>query len=158
MTTEVSGRGARVILVPPPVYFAVSFAAGMALHAATDDHLRGGPLTVWLGAALLAAGLALDLGAVVMFVRSHTTIVPHHRVAELVTGGPYRLSRNPMYTGLALITAGVALLIGTWWPLVTLIPALVIIRCVVIGPEERYLAEAFGEDYAAYSSRVRRWL
>lgn len=93
-----------------------------------------------------------------MFLRAHTTVIPHRRVSALVTSGPLRVSCNPMYTAFASITIGAALVIGTWWPLVTLIPALLVIRIAVIGPEERYLAETFGEDFAAYRANVRRWL
>ncbi|MDQ3155515.1 MAG: isoprenylcysteine carboxylmethyltransferase family protein [Actinomycetota bacterium] len=153
-----SERGAKVIPVPPPVIYLLAFGAGLALHAMTDDHIGGRPVSAWLGAVPIAAGLALGAGAIRMFARAHTTVIPHHRVSEFVTSGPYRFSRNPMYTGLALITVGAALAIGTWWPLVTLVPALVIIRLGVIGPEERYLAETFGEDYSAYCATVRRWL
>lgn len=158
MNVEKSSRGAKVIPVPPPVIYLFAFGAGLALHAITDDHIGGRPATAWLGAVPVAAGLALGAGAIRMFNRAHTTVIPHHRVSAFVTSGPFRFSRNPMYTGLALIAVGTALAIGTGWPLVTLIPALVIIRHWVIGPEERYLAETFGEDYSAYCATVRRWL
>ena len=145
-------------MVPPPLIYAVAFLAGLGLHAVTDDSIPGRPATAWLGAVPLAIGLALGAGAIRMFVKTRTTIVPHHRVSALVTSGPYRFSRNPMYASLALLCLGGALIAGTWWPLVTLIPALAIVRSMVIAPEERYLKEAFGEQYAAYSERVRRWL
>ena len=150
--------GARVIPVPPPVIFVLAFAVGVVLHAITGDRLGGRPATAWIGGILVAGGLVLGAGAVSMLARAHTTVVPHRRASALVTGGPFRFSRNPMYSALSLITVGAAPLVGTWWPLVTLVPALVIVRLWVIGPEERYLAEAFGADYAAYCARVRRWL
>ncbi|MDP9241515.1 MAG: isoprenylcysteine carboxylmethyltransferase family protein, partial [Actinomycetota bacterium] len=87
-----------------------------------------------------------------------TTIVPHRPVARLLTGGPYGLTRNPMYTGLAMAYLGGALLAGTWLPLVFLPLALLCVRRLVIDPEERYLRGRFGADYAAYQARVRRWL
>ena len=158
MVTELSESGAKVIPVPPPVIYVLAFAVGLALHAVTDDHIGGRPATAWLGAILIAAGLVLAGSAVAMFVRAHTTVIPHRQVSQVVTTGPFRISRNPMYTAFALITVGAALAIGTWWPLATLIPALLVIRFGVIGPEERYLAATFGEDYAAYSRRVGRWL
>lgn len=151
-------RGAKVIPVPPPIIYLLALGIGLALHAITDDHIGGRPASAWLGAVPIVAGLGLIAGAISMFARAHTTVIPHHRVSAFVTSGPFRFSRNPMYTGFALIIVGAALAIGTWWPLVTLIPAVVIIRLWVIGPEERYLLGAFGEDYAAYCGKVRRWL
>ena len=153
-----AATGAKVTPVPPPVIYALAFAVGLVLHAITHDHLGGRPATVWIGSVFVAGGLVLAAGAVSMFLRAHTTVIPHRRVSALVISGPLRISRNPMYTAFALMTIGAALVIGTWWPLVTLIPALLVIRFSVIGPEERYLAETFGEEYAAYRAKVRRWL
>jgi protein-S-isoprenylcysteine O-methyltransferase Ste14 len=63
-----------------------------------------------------------------------------------------------MYTGLAIAYLGGALLVGSAWPLVTLPLALLAVRGFVIRPEERYLADSFGQSYADYLARVRRWL
>ncbi|HET7603507.1 MAG TPA: isoprenylcysteine carboxylmethyltransferase family protein [Gemmatimonadales bacterium] len=73
-------------------------------------------------------------------------------------GGPYRFSRNPDYVGQALLTPGLALLVGAPWTLLALVPALLIVRCGVIGREERYLEHRFGEEYRHYRQQVRRWL
>jgi protein-S-isoprenylcysteine O-methyltransferase Ste14 len=77
---------------------------------------------------------------------------------RLVLSGPYRYTRNPMYVSLALLTIGCGLLLTTWWPIVLLVPTLVIIHLFVILPEERYLQRRFGTAYEAYTRRVRRWL
>ncbi len=79
-------------------------------------------------------------------------------MAKLITHGIYRFSRNPMYTGLAIVVAGGALVAGTWWPVVLLPPALLAVRRLVIEPEENYLAERYGPLYADYRRSVRRWL
>jgi protein-S-isoprenylcysteine O-methyltransferase Ste14 len=79
-------------------------------------------------------------------------------VAALVTSGVYRISRNPMYTGLAILVIGAAMLMGTWWPVLLLPVALLAVRQLVIVPEERYLTERFGQTYHDYHTTVRRWL
>jgi protein-S-isoprenylcysteine O-methyltransferase Ste14 len=84
--------------------------------------------------------------------------VPHHPVSALVTTGAYRISRNPMYAGLAVGYVGGTLLLGSWWSLVLLPPALAAVQIMVILPEERYLQRRFGAEYAGYRARVRRWL
>jgi protein-S-isoprenylcysteine O-methyltransferase Ste14 len=151
-------QGARVPPMPPPMYYGAAFVGGMLLRSLTVPWSIGGqPATSVLGGAILAGGAGLALTGVSAVFRHHTTIVPHHPVSALVTTGPYRWTRNPMYTGLAFAYVGGALLAGTWWPLATLPLALLAIRRLVIAPEERYLTEAFGDAYSDYQARVRRW-
>lgn len=154
-----SGRGADVPRLPPPLFYALAFAAGMALQATTVSLRMGeGPVRLVIGAVVAGLGLVLAVSAVAHVRRRHTTVVPHRAVAVLVTTGPFRLSRNPMYAGLALAYVGGALLAGSWWPLLTLPAALIAVRSLVIAPEERYLATRFADRYAQYSGRTRRWL
>lgn len=120
--------------------------------------LGGRPVAVVAGAAVAAVGLALSFAGVAAVIRHRTTIVPHHRVATLVTGGAYRLSRNPMYTGLAVAYLGLALLFGSWWPVVLWPLVILAVRHLVVRPEEEYLTQRFGQAYTGYQSRVRRWL
>jgi len=113
--------GARVPGVPPPLYFGAAFAAGMLLRAATVPLSVGArPPTLAVAAFLLVSGTALAVAGVIEVVRHQTTIVPHRAVSALVTTGPYRITRNPMYTGLATAYLGCALLTGSWWPVATL--------------------------------------
>jgi protein-S-isoprenylcysteine O-methyltransferase Ste14 len=151
-------HGARVPPVPPPLYYGAAFAAGMVLHAALPAAIGARPATAVAGALVLAAGTAFALAGVVAVRRHRTTIVPHRPVATLLTTGPYRLSRNPMYTGLAVAYVGGALLAGSLWPLATLPIALVAVRTLVIGREESYLTGRFGPAYVAYRARTRRWV
>jgi protein-S-isoprenylcysteine O-methyltransferase Ste14 len=115
-------------------------------------------VTAVAGAVVLLAGLALAIGGVAGVVRHRTTIVPHHAVATLVTDGAYRISRNPMYTGLAVAYPGAALLLGSWWPVLLWPVVLVVVRMLVIRPEEHYLEARFGSAYASYRAQVRRWV
>jgi protein-S-isoprenylcysteine O-methyltransferase Ste14 len=154
----VAGRGARVFPIPPPLYYGAAFGAAMLLDTVLPGRVGARAVTVPLGAAVLAAGVALMLAALGTVLAHRTTVVPHGQVSTLVTSGVYRISRNPMYTGLAITYAGGALLAGSWWPLVLLPGVLLVVLRVVIVPEERYLAGRFGAPYARYRDRVRRWL
>lgn len=158
-TTPVPARlGARVIPIPPPVYYGAAFASGMVLQRAVPLDFPGRPTSALIGTAVLLVGLGVDVAGVATVLLNRTTIVPHRPVAKLITTGIYRRSRNPMYTGLAMIVAGGALLAGTWWPLLTLVPALLAVKQLAIKPEETYLAERYGPIYDNYRRRVRRWL
>ncbi|MEO8336423.1 MAG: isoprenylcysteine carboxylmethyltransferase family protein [bacterium] len=95
---------------------------------------------------------------VVTFRRAGTAINPHHSAKRLVVSGPYRFTRNPMYTGLTIAYLGASLLLGSEWPLLLLPIVLFAVFRFVIQREERYLADAFGSEYAEFRMRVRRWL
>lgn len=113
-----------------------------------------------LAGALALAGLACDLAGLWAFRRARTTVNPLHpeRSSAIVTGGIYRLTRNPMYLGMLLVLSAWALWLGQVWAWVG--PPLFVawMNRFQIGPEERALQARFGEAYAAYRSRVRRWL
>jgi protein-S-isoprenylcysteine O-methyltransferase Ste14 len=159
MSTDAEAQhGARVIFIPPPLYYAAGLAGGMAINGAVALPLGGRPATAVAGAVVATLGLALAVAGVAAVIGHRTTIVPHHPVATLLTGGAYRLSRNPMYTGLAIAYLGLALLFGSWWPLALWPLVIVAVRHLVIRPEEQYLTQRFGQTYTDYQSRVRRWL
>ena len=153
-----TATGARVIFIPPPLYYAAGFVVGLILDAVVGLPIGGRPVTTVIGAVPAVLGLAFTQAGVLAVLRNKTTIVPHHPVSTLVTTGAYRWSRNPMYTGLAILYLGGALLLGSWWPIVLLPLVMLAVTTLVIQPEERYLAERFGMEYADYRARVRRWL
>ena len=156
--TDTTTRGAGVIGIPPPLYYVAGLGLGVLLDRAAAFPVGGRPATAVAGVAVVAAGLALSVAGVAGVVKNRTTIVPHHPVATLVRDGAYRFSRNPMYTGLGITYLGVALLLGSWWPVVLWPLVMLVVDRLVIRPEETYLSERFGQAYSAYRARVRRWL
>jgi protein-S-isoprenylcysteine O-methyltransferase Ste14 len=112
----------------------------------------------WLGIVLILVGAAHAFSSVLLFIRSRTTVIPHHRSSALVTQGAYRWTRNPMYVGLTFVYIGIAALSAAVWPLLLLPLPLLVIDRWVIPREERQLEEVFGSDYTTYRQRVRRWL
>lgn len=151
--------GARVIPVPPPLYFGGAFAAGMALNVASSGLRFGtGPALLVVGSGVVAAGAGFVVAGIAQVRKARTTIVPHRPVTALLTSGAFRFSRNPMYTGLAVAYLGGVVLAGSCWPLLTWPLALLAVRVLVIGPEERYLDTRFGDAYRDYSSHTHRWI
>jgi len=111
-----------------------------------------------LGLVLLALALANDLLCARALARHRTTILPHRAATSLVTDGPYRFSRNPIYVSHVATTLGVGLLLHSPGVLV-LTPLLVVaLSRLAILPEERHLAKKFGAEFAAYAARTPRWL
>jgi protein-S-isoprenylcysteine O-methyltransferase Ste14 len=93
-----------------------------------------------------------------MMLRAKTTLNPAGPASTLVTGGPFRFTRNPIYLGDTLMYLGLALLFGRRGPLLLLPGVLAALDRGVIRREERYLERRFGRQYRAYRARVRRWL
>lgn len=105
----------------------------------------------------VAAGVVLVVSAEREFARAATPILPFRDASALITSGPFRFSRNPIYVAFTLIVLGVALATASWWPLITLPLALLVITSVIRGEETR-LTRIFGDEYREYRRRVRRWL
>ena len=120
----------------------------------------GVPAAPWIGGALAAAGLLVEMAGVLEFLRRKTTVNPMRpeRASALVTGGVYRWTRNPMYLGWLPILTGWAIYLQHPFALVGVaLFALYLTRFQII-PEERALEARFGEAYREYKRRVRRWL
>lgn len=145
---------------PPPLIFVGGFLAGWSVERAQPLGFHGwrSPGTSAVGWLLIGIGLAIGGWAFATFLRHHTAVFPNRPATSLVTEGPYRFSRNPMYAALIFVYVGLSLLSGIFWPVVFLPLVLVLLWATVIRRDERYLADAFGSQYAAYQARVRRWL
>ncbi|WP_169787003.1 methyltransferase family protein [Hyalangium minutum] len=146
---------------PPPVIMVLHLLAGVLLSrvvplnvlpAAAHSHARG------IGGALLLGGVVLLVMSMRQFTRADIDMRPWMPTAGIMDKGLYSWTRNPMYLSFAIIYLGIALLIPSEWAVLTLIPALLVIRYYVIAKEERYLEATFGEPYVRYKARVRRWL
>lgn len=147
--------------VIPPVLFGAGILAGYALRWLVPVRLIPASLegeAAFAGSALAVLGLAFGGWAFGTFLAARTTPHPNHPVSALVTWGPYRISRNPMYTGLSVLTAGLALIANTPWLLAALPFVWFALRRHVIDREEAYLERTFGEEYRAFKARTRRWL
>jgi protein-S-isoprenylcysteine O-methyltransferase Ste14 len=144
--------------VPPLAYYLIAFLAGMAVDRYLP--LRFGEAR-WIRPAAwtfsLAAG-ALAAWAIVEFRRASTTVMPYKRARALVTSGPFGFTRNPMYVALAILHAAVAAGMRMIWPILFLPLAVWLVTILVIHGEEARMREGFGEEYAAYARRVRRWV
>jgi protein-S-isoprenylcysteine O-methyltransferase Ste14 len=158
MAPETDSAGVRIF--PPGVYLG-GLVIGYALNWLWPvPILPGGadPVVRIVGGALALAGIALMLLALAAFRQAGTSPNPTVSTSALAFEGPYRFTRNPMYLGLALLSAGIAGIGNALWPFVALVPVMAIIQTQVVTREERYLETKFGETYLAYRSRVRRWL
>lgn len=111
-----------------------------------------------LGAALGAVSFVLFSWAVLVLHRAGTNIPTHLPARALVTSGPYRFSRNPIYLGLAVGFGAIAAWLNSAWFLAMAVLFVGLVSAGVIVREERHLREKFGAAYLEYCAEVRRWL
>jgi protein-S-isoprenylcysteine O-methyltransferase Ste14 len=142
----------------PPVFFLLALAAMVALH-----YEFPGPQWIvapwrYAGAVVIAAALGWVIWAAVLFKVAGTAIRPYQQSTALVTSGPYRVTRNPMYLGMAAVLLGTGIFLGSAVPLAVVPLFVVLIQLRFIRMEEGMLEAAFGQEYRDYKSRVRRWI
>ncbi len=146
---------------PPPLLFVVAFLIGLGIEQlAPVDMLPDGVRAVGpiAAIAILVAGGLIGFWALISFLRARTAIIPHRPASQLVTIGPFRFSRNPMYFGLTLLYLGVGLWVNSIWPLLMLPLAAWSPVEAGYSKEEAYLTAEFGKEYGTYRESVRRWI
>jgi protein-S-isoprenylcysteine O-methyltransferase Ste14 len=151
----------RLLLhVPVPWVFVVTYLLGVGLEFVFPPNLRKLQLlgVGVAGVVLFVVGAVIAGWALLIFYKSRTTTVPGQASSKLVTWGPYRLTRNPMYVGLVVAYLGEAGILKQVWPVVLLPLTIAYVHSIVIPLEEARLAEAFQEEYARYRRKVRRWI
>jgi len=148
------------MLIPVPWVFVLTYLAGVGMEHVLPLHmsLEVLPGVSVAGAALFAIGASIAAWGLLTFRKARTTTVPGQASSQLVTWGPYRLSRNPMYVGLTLAYLGEAGILKQVWPAVLLPLTVAYVNWVVIAVEEGKLRDVFGEGYEQYRARVRRWV
>jgi len=149
------GPGVRL---HPPVIFAISILLGIGLH-------RAWPLAIpWIedgriyAICVLVIVAVLAIWSLIEFSRARTDVRPDRPDTALITTGPYRYTRNPLYIGLSLIQLAAACWLNNLWIMLLLPLSIAVITQYAIAREERYLEKLFGQDYLDYKARVRRWL
>ena len=147
---------------PPTLFVAAAIFSWLLETRLVRIRLVGGTAPTFLlemiGAALLLAGFALIAWGLYTFASAHTGILPMRSATKIVDFGPYRFTRNPMYTGMAIMYLGGALVLNWGWAILLLPVAMLAIYQLVIKREERYLRSAFPAEYDRYREKVSRWL
>jgi protein-S-isoprenylcysteine O-methyltransferase Ste14 len=147
----------NVRIIPPLVYLAgivIGFLASIGLPTKVVSNS-----VAWtVGGILICCGVVLTGSALLKFKDVGTTVRPDRAASTLVIGGPYNMTRNPMYLGLAFVYLGVAVAGQSVWALILLPVVLAIIQRRAIEPEEAFLEQRFGANYINHAAKVRRWL
>ena len=143
--------------INPPTLFFVLIAAIVAVDQFCPVVSFPVPWLLGFGAGLVILGVAVSVAGKRHFQRVGTNVYTFEEPGELVTDGPYRFSRNPMYLGLVLAGIGAALVSASLSALVLAAAFATTVRCWYIAFEERAMRRQFGDAYEAYCRQVRRW-
>jgi protein-S-isoprenylcysteine O-methyltransferase Ste14 len=146
------------VIVRPPVLYGGALLAALLLGWLWPLRILRYSIALGLGIALLLLGLAIAIPARRTLRAAGTNVDPMRPATAIVTSGPYRYSRNPLYVALTLLYSGLTLMFDTWWGIVLLLPVLWLMHQGVVLREERYLERKFGEAYRQYRSSVRRYV
>jgi protein-S-isoprenylcysteine O-methyltransferase Ste14 len=149
-----------VLHVPVPWVFVLAYLIGGALEHVCPLGLLPARFTAitTTGGVAFAIGAAIAGWGLFLFHKAHTTTTPGQASSQMVTRGPYRFTRNPMYIGLTLAYLGEAGILHQTWPLLLLPLVVAYVNWIVIPVEEAKLKEVFGDEYERYKARVRRWV
>jgi protein-S-isoprenylcysteine O-methyltransferase Ste14 len=143
---------------PPLLYLGAALAA-LALGAAWPGPAwLAGPVPAAIGWAVVLAGLALDLAAMLDMRRHGANILPHRAATALVTSGAFAWSRNPIYLGNTLVLLGAALALGNPWFIPAALAAAWAVTPLAIRREEAHLDAMFGAAWQDYRGRTARWI
>lgn len=144
--------------VHPTIFLVGWFAVSFGLQRLWPFGLPGAALLEPLEIGLSGAGVVL-FGWAVFELRKHGTTMEHKdTTTALVTGGPYRLSRHPIYAALILILLGLAIEANSLWFVLLTVVFWGAVQWLTVVREEEYLEREFGAEYLRYKSSVRQWL
>ena len=146
------------VKIHPPILLLTHIFAAFLLNWLLPLPFAFPNILVWVGYPLILLGIGLAFSAAGQLMKVHTTLDPHGSVTEIVTTGPYRFSRNPIYLGFVCLFIGFPFIFRTYWGVVLSPVLMMSLYQLVIKPEEAYLEKKFGDVYISYKSRLRRWL
>ncbi|MEE9426647.1 MAG: isoprenylcysteine carboxylmethyltransferase family protein [Paracoccaceae bacterium] len=146
----------RPFAAPPTIFLGALLVSALLEYFVPFDLLPAS-IELTLGPLVIIVGVLLIRSTFREFKEENTTYDPFDISTNLVTSGVYQYSRNPGYLGLVIIQLGLAIVLGSIWVALSALVAALITSLFVIRLEEKKLADAFGESYLEYKSKVRRW-
>ena len=155
-----NAKDGAAVRIPPPLVYLGAVVVGVIVHAfvaVLPIELPLG-LRITLGAAAAVLGLVLIGPAIALFRRTDQNPKPWVTTPEIISTGVYRITRNPMYVGMALLQIAIGVGLANWWIIILVPVALAIVDATVVRHEEVYLERKFGDEYTRYKTSVRRWL
>ncbi len=153
-----TGRDNPGVFIPPPLIFLGLLLIGLWLDSPWFEFRMAGMAPTIAGAIIAASGLTLILASAPRHKQAGSNVEPWKPTTAIITTGLYAYTRNPIYLGMAITHAGIAIASASTAALANLLVAVFVIQFYVIAREESYLEAKFGQTYLDYKNKVRRWV
>lgn len=144
-------------LIPPFLVIALGIVM-IALHFLWPVRILVPQPFNFLGVLLIISGLALAKSVRNLFEKTVTEIHTFKQPGKLVTAGPFRYTRNPIYLGFAIVLAGLSIVLGSLMPIAGVLLFIIIADRWYIAFEEQNMERTFADEYRKYKRKVRRWV
>ncbi len=110
------------------------------------------------GLALILFGIIINIWTDHLFKKNLTTVKPYEKPSCLVIAGPFKISRHPMYLGMASLLMGAAVFMGSAISFAFPLIFIILMKSLFIPKEEKAMQNAFGQKYLNYKNHVRQWI
>ena len=153
-------KDGAAVRIPPPVVYLGAVIVGVLVHGFVAPLPIALPIVLRIaaGTAAAVASLVIMGFAIKLFRRTGQDPKPWETTPEIISTGVYRITRNPMYVGMALLQIAIGIGLANWWAIIAVPAVLVVVYLTAIRHEESYLERKFGRVYIDYKHSVRRWL
>jgi Putative protein-S-isoprenylcysteine methyltransferase len=141
----------------PPLILALTIVAAVAAGQIHPLPLAF-PFSRILGYVIAVTAVSVDIWAAATLLKARTTVLPNRASSHLVTGGPFRFSRNPIYLAYMVLLVGLGLITGNAWFLPAALVHGIATHFLAVRREESHLIALFGYKYEDYCRAVRRWI
>ena len=160
ISMEKNSKDRAAVKTPPPLIFFACLGAGIFLEYLFPLHVVNCARTfrMVLGCFLMVLSCLIAISAFKALIKNKTSFNPAKPTVRIVREGSFRFSRNPLYLALLLLLGGIAVLQCSIWLVFALIILFILLERFAVRPEEKYLADKFGDDYLDYKASVRRWI
>ena len=142
----------------PPTYFLSSIFLIVLIHFTWPGKMIITFPWTLLGIIPVIIGAILNLMADRAFKIKETTVKPYEESTILITTGVFKISRNPMYLGMAMVLIGISIFLGSITPYIIVVFFIILIHIIFIRVEEEMLAKTFGDVWIEYKNKTRPWL
>ena len=144
--------------IHPTIFLVLWGVLGFGLRAIMPLEFTGPRFLESVTIGVTVTGIALFVWSAFELRRHGATLEHKEATTQLVTSGPYRFSRHPIYVALTLVLLGFALDVSDWWFVILTGVFWAAVHWFTVRTEDAYLARAFGAEYARYRDSVRQWI